>query len=44
MTKFENWPNIEEIVILQAMKTDFLETKNRAKETIEYQKKVVAYC
>ncbi|MFV1451233.1 DUF6090 family protein [Maribacter sp. HS] len=36
--------SIEEIAILKAMKTDFLETKNRAKETIELQKEVVDYC
>ena len=36
--------NIEEIAILKAMKADFLETKNRAKETIEFQKEVVDYC
>ena len=34
----------EEITILKAMKTDFLETKNRTEETIENQKEVVNFC
>ena len=34
----------EEIAILKAMETDFLETKNRIKKTIRNQKTVVNYC
>ncbi|WP_339628385.1 DUF6090 family protein [uncultured Maribacter sp.] len=47
--QINNWnedrkASFEEIVVLKAMKTDFLETERRAKETIESQNEVVDYC